>query len=206
MAGTVGLTQFNRLKEDDMKRTFISMSLMIALGGCQPDAATKQPEPAAVVPAPAIVSEVVATAPVVVAEKTAKTAVKVAKPVQPMPIAASAPAAAVPVVVKPEAKSEAKVEVKEVKAEAVLSDAEGRKLAQQSNCFICHMIDKKLIGPSWKDIAAKYRGQPDAETRLIGKVAKGSSGVWGGSPMPPNAPRVNEVDIRALVRFILALN
>lgn len=87
----------------------------------------------------------------------------------------------------------------------MLSDAEGRKLAQRNNCFACHLIDKKLVGPAWKDVAAKYRGQPGAEAKLIDKVAKGGSGVWGGSPMPPNAPRVSEYDIKALVRFILSL-
>ena len=93
----------------------------------------------------------------------------------------------------------------EVKAEAVLSDAEGRKLAQKSGCFACHTIEKKLVGPAWKDIAAKYRGQKDAEAKLIIKVAKGGGGVWGATPMPPNAPRVSENDIKSLVRFILSL-
>ena len=86
----------------------------------------------------------------------------------------------------------------------VLPDAE-TKLAQKSGCFACHSIDRKLVGPSWKEVAAKYRGQKDAEARLVAKVAKGGSGVWGSSPMPPNAPRVGNDDIRTLVRFILSL-
>lgn len=88
---------------------------------------------------------------------------------------------------------------------AGLSDADGRALAQKSGCFTCHLIEKKLVGPAWNDVAAKYRGQKDAEAKLEAKVAKGGSGVWGAVPMPPNAPRVNENDIKALVHFILSL-
>ena len=86
-----------------------------------------------------------------------------------------------------------------------LSDADGRALAQKSGCFTCHMIDKKLVGPAWNDVAAKYRSQKDAAAKLAAKVAKGGSGVWGTVPMPPNAPRVNENDIKTLVHFILSL-
>ena len=80
-----------------------------------------------------------------------------------------------------------------------------RALAQKSGCFACHAVDKKMVGPAWNDVAVKYRGQKDAETKLVAKVAKGGSGVWGAMPMPPNEPRVKEEDIRALVRFILSL-
>lgn len=90
-------------------------------------------------------------------------------------------------------------------AAGVASGGDMRALAQSSGCFACHAIDKKLVGPAWNEVAAKYRGQKDAEDKLIAKVAKGGSGVWGATPMPPNAPRVKEGDIQALVRFILAL-
>lgn len=79
------------------------------------------------------------------------------------------------------------------------------QLAQARKCFSCHAIDRKLVGPAWKDVAAKYRGQKGAEARLIDKIAKGGSGVWGPVPMPPNSPQVSEGDIRTLVRYILAL-
>jgi cytochrome c len=79
------------------------------------------------------------------------------------------------------------------------------QLAQASKCFSCHAIDRKLVGPAWKDVAAKYRGQKGAEVRLVEKVAKGGSGVWGAVPMPPNSPQVGEGDIRTLVRYILGL-
>jgi cytochrome c len=80
-----------------------------------------------------------------------------------------------------------------------------RDLAKKSGCFTCHTIEKKLVGPAWIDVAAKYRGQKDAEVRLVGKVAKGGGGVWGAVPMPPNSPRVSESDIKVLVHFILSL-
>lgn len=80
-----------------------------------------------------------------------------------------------------------------------------RELAQKSGCFTCHTIEKKLVGPAWIDVAAKYRGQKDAEARLIAKVARGGSGVWGAVPMPPNSPKVSEGDIKVLVHFILTL-
>jgi len=116
-----------------------------------------------------------------------------------------APIVAAPVVIASQAVAVAAAPGQTGIHTGVPSDAVGRKLAQSSNCFACHAIDKKLIGPAWNDVAAKYRGQKDAEAKLVAKVAKGGSGVWGGSPMPPNSPRVSQDDIRALVRFILAL-
>ena len=79
------------------------------------------------------------------------------------------------------------------------------QLAQAKKCMACHAVDKKLVGPAWKDVAAKYRGQKGAEAKLIEKVAKGGSGVWGPVPMPPNSPQVRDGDIKTLVRFILNL-
>ncbi len=89
--------------------------------------------------------------------------------------------------------------------EPVLSEAEGRTLAQKSNCFGCHSIEKKMIGPALKDVAAKYRGDAGAEDKLIAKVSKGSSGVWGSVPMPANSPAVKDADIKALIKFTLSL-
>jgi cytochrome c len=79
------------------------------------------------------------------------------------------------------------------------------QLAQAKKCMACHAVDKKLVGPAWTDVAAKYRGQKGAEAKLIDKVAKGGSGVWGAVPMPPNSPQVGDSDIKTLVRFILNL-
>jgi cytochrome c len=77
-------------------------------------------------------------------------------------------------------------------------------LAKSKNCMACHAIDKKLVGPSYKDIAAKYAGQSDAVATLVGKVQKGGSGVWGPVPMPPN-PQVSADEANQLVEWILSL-
>ena len=75
-------------------------------------------------------------------------------------------------------------------------------LARKSNCAACHQVDKKLIGPSYREIAAKYKTDAGAESRLAEKVRKGGGGVWGSIPMPPNA--IRDEDGRALVKWILS--
>ena len=75
-------------------------------------------------------------------------------------------------------------------------------LSQKSNCAACHRVDKKLIGPSFQEIAAKYRADANAESALAEKVKKGSGGIWGSIPMPPNA--IRDEDIRALVKWVLS--
>ncbi len=82
---------------------------------------------------------------------------------------------------------------------ALASDA----LAKKYNCLACHAVDKKLIGPSYKDVAAKYKGNAGAEAKLIGKVKNGGSGAWGQIPMPPNAS-VPDADVKVLVKWILS--
>lgn len=76
------------------------------------------------------------------------------------------------------------------------------QLATAKNCMACHAVDKKLVGPSYKDIAAKYTGQKDAADKLGVKVIKGGSGVWGPVPMPANA-QVNADEAKKLVVWIL---
>ena len=75
-------------------------------------------------------------------------------------------------------------------------------LATSKNCMACHATDKKLVGPSYKDVAAKYAGQKDAVDQLAVKIIKGSSGVWGPVPMPANA-QVNEADAKKLAAWVL---
>lgn len=77
-------------------------------------------------------------------------------------------------------------------------------LAKKSNCLSCHAIDKKLVGPAWKDVAVKYRGDTGAEARLMNKVAQGGAGVWGTMPMPAH-PQLKEADRKTLVKFVLNL-
>ncbi len=78
------------------------------------------------------------------------------------------------------------------------------KLAQASGCTACHTMDNKVIGPSFKDIAAKYRASKGAEADLIKKVKAGGKGVWGDIPMAPNA-HVKDEDIKSIVQWILAI-
>jgi cytochrome c len=76
-------------------------------------------------------------------------------------------------------------------------------LATAKNCMACHAIDKKLVGPAYKDVAAKYAGQKDAADRLALKIMKGGSGVWGPVPMPANA-QVNEAEAKKLAAWVLS--
>ena len=71
-------------------------------------------------------------------------------------------------------------------------------MAQKKNCMACHATDKKLIGPSYKDVASKYAGQKDAADKLAQKILKGGSGVWGAVPMPAN-PQVSP-EIRSVAQ------
>lgn len=77
-------------------------------------------------------------------------------------------------------------------------------MLKKYNCTACHAIDKKLVGPAYKDVAKKYKGQKDAAAKLTAKVKKGGSGVWGPIPMPPN-PAVPDADLKKMVDDILAL-
>jgi cytochrome c len=77
------------------------------------------------------------------------------------------------------------------------------ELAKKHACFACHTADKKMVGPAYKDVAAKYRGDKDAAMKLAQKVKNGSQGVWGTVPMPPNSA-VPDADINALVKWILS--
>lgn len=78
------------------------------------------------------------------------------------------------------------------------------QLAKEKNCLACHAVDQKLVGPSYKDVAAKYKGDKSAEGKLVTKVLKGGSGAWGQIPMPAN-PQVNEAEAKKLVQWILSL-
>ena len=88
-------------------------------------------------------------------------------------------------------------------ASAAVDAAKAKQLAQKYNCLACHAVDKKLVGPSYDDVAKKYKGDSGAEAKLIGKVKAGGSGVWGQIPMPPN--NVPDADVKTLVEWILSL-
>ena len=77
-------------------------------------------------------------------------------------------------------------------------------LAQKKSCLACHAADKKLVGPSYKDVAAKYAGQKDAAAKLADKIQKGSVGAWGPVPMPAN-PQVNAEEAKQLATWVLSI-
>ena len=77
-------------------------------------------------------------------------------------------------------------------------------LAQKKNCLACHAADKKVIGPSYKDVAAKYAGQKDAADKLAQRILKGGSGAWGAVPMPAN-PQVSEAEAKQLAAWVLTV-
>jgi len=78
-------------------------------------------------------------------------------------------------------------------------------LAQKNKCTACHAIDRKLVGPAWMEVSKKYKGDKGAEAKLVAKVTKGGSGVWGVVAMPPQAA-APQADIKELVKYILALD
>ncbi len=77
-------------------------------------------------------------------------------------------------------------------------------LAQKKNCLVCHAVDKKMVGPAYKEVAAKYKGDAKAPAALATKIIKGGSGAWGAAPMPAN-PQVNEAEAKQLATWILGL-
>lgn len=87
---------------------------------------------------------------------------------------------------------------------AALPALANEELAKKNACTACHAIDKKMVGPAYKEVAKKYAGDKGAEAKLAEKVKKGGSGVWGQVPMPPNAS-VKDEDVKALVKWILSL-
>ena len=79
-------------------------------------------------------------------------------------------------------------------------------LAKKNGCTSCHAIDKKGVGPAWMDVANKYKGDKEAEAKLVTKVSKGGSGAWGTMPMPPqDAAGKKQGEITELVKFIMGL-
>ena len=89
-------------------------------------------------------------------------------------------------------------------AHAALDNTSADAMMKKNGCAACHAVDKKVIGPSYQDVAAKYRDDKDALAKLSDKVKKGGVGVWGQVPMPPNA-QIPDADIKDLVSWILTL-
>ena len=89
-------------------------------------------------------------------------------------------------------------------ASAAGASADAQTLAQRSSCMACHGVGNKIVGPAFKDVAEKYKGDKGAEARLIQKVKNGGSGVWGSMPMPANT-QMKDKDLKTLVHWILTL-
>lgn len=77
-------------------------------------------------------------------------------------------------------------------------------LAQKNACMSCHGVDKKIVGPAFKDVAKKYASDKTAQAKLLAKVKTGGKGVWGDIPMPPN-PQVSDADAKKIIAWILSL-
>lgn len=78
-----------------------------------------------------------------------------------------------------------------------------QELAQKNNCLACHAVANKVVGPAYKDVAAKYKGQKDAEATLVANIKKGGSGKWGQVPMPPQTT-LSDADATVLAKWILS--
>ena len=132
-------------------------------------------------------------------EQTAQPAVKpeAPAPVTPPPVATT------------EISPEPEPKTTPVAQPAATGHSEMLTLARKSGCLSCHMVDKKIVGPTWKDVAARYKGKTGARTLLIEKVSKGGRGNWtdivGNAAMPPYFPRVSKENIGKLVDFVLSL-
>ena len=91
-----------------------------------------------------------------------------------------------------------------VATSAAAAAQSGEELIKKYGCTACHSVDKKVVGPAYKDVAAKYKGDASAPAKLFDKVKKGGSGVWGQVPMPPN-PQVPDADLKAIISWVLSL-
>ena len=130
------------------------------------------------------------------------------KPIGTVVVAAPAPAAA-PVEAAPAEAAPAEMAAEAApaaaaEAPAAAGGADASAVAQQSGCLACHQLDARVVGPSYKEIAAKYAGDAAARDMLIGKVKSGGAGTWGQVPMPPNA-HVSDENIAVVVDWILSM-
>jgi len=147
----------------------------------EPAVTTAAAAPAA--PAPVVAAPAASGAPTAAAAAPAAVGAATAAAVATSPGATAAPAA---------------------KAGASLDLQSGQAMMQKYGCAACHAVDKPVVGPAYAQVAAKYRGDNTAASKLEHKVKAGGSGVWGPVPMPPNAA-VPDADIKALVSWILTL-
>ncbi len=90
-------------------------------------------------------------------------------------------------------------------ANAVIDDKKAQEVMNKSGCAACHHVDKKLVGPAFKEIAKKHKGQKNAVEVLVKKIRSGGAGVYGSIPMPPNSPsQISDADLKAMAEWVLS--
>ena len=90
-------------------------------------------------------------------------------------------------------------------ANAVIDDKKAQEVINKSGCAACHQVDKKLVGPAYKEVAKKHKGQKNAVEVLVKKIRGGGAGVYGQIPMPPNSPsQISDADLKAIVEWVLS--
>jgi cytochrome c len=90
-------------------------------------------------------------------------------------------------------------------ANAALDDAKAQDLLKKGGCTACHSVDKKIVGPAYKDVAAKHKGEADAVAKLEKVVRSGGKGTYGTMPMPPNpVAKISDADLHELVEWVLS--
>ena len=188
---------------------------LLTLAACQPET------PKA--PATPVVPEVAVSAPVAAAQSTPAVETPpapVVKPAAALVVRTEVPKAVQPAAEKPQTVASPQVpeppkesELQKVSEPVIavtppspsaVNEADVLALARKKNCFACHALDKKVVGPAWKDVAAKYRADGGAQAYLEAKIIKGGKGVWGGVAMP-SQPALSAGESAQLVRFILGL-
>lgn len=174
---------------------------LLTLAACQPET----PE----VPAAPVVQEAVPAAEASAVQQAAVPAVRTAPPKAVQAVAEKPQATVAPQVTALSGASEPQkvaepMPVVAPSLQPVVSEADALALAKKKNCFACHALDKKVVGPAWKDVAAKYRADGGAQAYLEAKMIKGGKGVWGSVAMPPQ-PALSAGESAQLARFILGL-
>lgn len=194
------------------------LGALLVFAGCQPDVqespvappvsvsktdAEPETQPAVVTPTPQKEPVMIETAPQSVKPVQAK---NVPEKAASEPEAAIAPPVVVATTISEPARVEktAAIEAAPAAMPAQLSEADAMALAKRKNCFACHALDKKMVGPAWRAVAEKYRGDAGAQAALESKVRKGGKGNWGSMAMPPQ-PALSGEELAGLVQFVLQL-